>query len=219
MHISRMKAIFYRLMLVLGLSTTAISAQAVTYICKVDGGIMFTERKIGNQCTESNTDGAAEVPNEEAEKAIPEKVNLKEAPGSAASDVSDIKILPQTSKGSVTNSAMPAQPRMDIKLRNGSKTSAQDLNSAKARAAELNRKARIIPAPVIAAPTVKPKPQLSRKQILQNEVRNEQAALARAKAQLSVAKNKGDQLKINRLTQAVNDREANIRAIQAEIRR
>ncbi|WP_165010992.1 hypothetical protein [Neisseria yangbaofengii] len=217
-----MKPIFQKLILALGLNTIAVSAQAVTYICKVDGGIVFAEKKIGNQCEESHIDGAAQVLPEEAAKALPEKVDLKEAPGSAAPDVSDIKILPQTFSGSVTNSAEAANPRMNIKLRNGNdtsgrKTGAGDLKSAQARAAELNRKAKIIHVPVIAAPVAKP--QLTRKQILQNEIRNEQAALARAKVQLNVARKKGDQAKISRLNQAVRDREANIRAIQGEMKR
>jgi putative periplasmic protein len=54
---------------------------------------------------------------------------------------------------------------------------------------------------------------------LENEVRNEQVALVRAQAQLNVAKKKGDQAKISRLTQAVNDRQANIRAIESEMKR
>lgn len=219
-----MKQLLERFILALGLASMAMSAHAVSYICKVDGGIIFTEKKIGNQCEESHTDGSAQVSVEDAAKAVPEKVDLKEAPGSAAPEVSDIKILPSASMGSVTNSAEAANPKMNVKLRNGgstvgSKTSVSDLKSAQARAAELNRKAKIIPAPVIHAPAVKPKPQLTRKQILQNEVRNEQAALARAKAQLNVARKKGDPAKISRLSQAVRDREANIRAIQGEMNR
>lgn len=212
-----MKHIFPKIILAVGLGGAAFSAQAVSYICKVNGGIVFSEKRISNQCEESHVDGTAQVPAEEAARAVPEKINLKEAPGKAAPDVSDIKILPQAVQGSVTNSADAANPTMDIKLRSG-ETSAVDLNSARKRAAELNRKAKIIPAPVAKLPPVKPK-QLGRKQILQNEVRNEQAALARVKAQLNVARKKGDQAKISRLTQAVSDREANIRAIQAEINR
>ncbi|WP_416192004.1 hypothetical protein [Neisseria sp. CCUG12390] len=215
-----MRLIFQKLILTFFLSIVAMSAQAVTYICKVDGGIVFTEKRIGDQCEESHTDGTAQVSAEDAAQVFPERPNLKEAPGSAAPDVNDIKILPQVTAGSVTNSAEAANPRMNIKLRNGSsKTSAVNLRSARARAAELNRRAKIIPTPTIAAPSVKPKQQLTRKQILQNEVRNEQAAFARAKAQLNVARKKGDQAKISRLSQVVRDREANIRAIQAEINR
>lgn len=214
-----MQVILYRLFLALGLMVS-LPTHAASYICKVDGGILFTEKKVGNECTLSHTDGSAQVADEEAEKAVPEKVNLKEAPGFAAPDSSDVKILPRTSTGSVVNSADAANPRMDIKLRNGSKnTRNTDAKSAAARAAELNRRAKIIPAPVIAAPAAKAKPQLTRKQILQNEIRNEQAALARVKVQLNVARKKGDAAKVSRLSQALSDREANIRAIQGEMNR
>ena len=205
-----MKPIFYRLILAFGLGSAALSAQA-GYICKVDGNAVFTEKKIGNDCTESHTDGTANVSPEEAGRAVPERVDLKEALGEAAPEPGDIKVLPRTTGGSVTNTAEAANPRLDIKLRNG------DLKAAKARAAELNRKAKILPAPIL--PASKPKPQLTRKQILENEVRNEQVALVRAQAQLNVAKKKGDQAKISRLTQAVNDRQANIRAIESEMKR
>ena len=213
-----MQVILYRLLLALGLMA-GLPTYAASYICKVDGGILFTEKKVGNECTLSYTDGSAQVADEEAEKAVPEKVNLKEAPGFAAPDSSDVKILPRNSSGSVVNSADAANPRMDIKLRHSSKnTRSSDAKSASARAAELNRRAKIIPAPVIAAPAAK-KPQLTRKQILQNEIRNEQAALARVKVQLNVARKKGDAAKVSRLSQALSDREANIRAIQGEMNR
>ena len=45
-----MKPIFYRLILAFGLGSAALSAQA-GYICKVDGNAVFTEKKIGNDCT------------------------------------------------------------------------------------------------------------------------------------------------------------------------
>lgn len=212
-----MKPNFCRFILAFIVGYLPVYVQAVTYICKVDGGIMFTEKRIGNECTESYTDGAGQVSHEEAEQAKPEAVNLRERPGSAAPDVSDIKILPHINSGSVTNTADASNPRMNIKLRNG--TQAGDLKSAKARADALNRKAKIIPAPVISAPGQKSKTQLTRKQILQNEIRNEQSALTRMKVQLNVARKKGDQAKVNRLTQAVRDREANILAIQAEMNR
>lgn len=211
-----MQVILYRLLLTFGLVVT-LPTYAASYICKVDGGILFTEKKVGNECTLSHADGSAQVTDEEAEKAVPEKVNLKEAPGFAAPDSSDVKILPRTGSGSVMNSADAANPRMDIKLRNGSKnTRGTDAKSAAARAAELNRRAKIIPAPVTDA---KAKPQLTRKQVLQNEIRNEQAALARVKVQLNVARKKGDTAKVSRLSQALSDREANIRAIQGEMNR
>ena len=114
----KMKPIFYRLILAFGLGSAALSAQA-SYICKVDGNTVFTEKKIGNDCTESHTDGTANVSPEEADRAVPERVNLKEALGEAAPEPGDIKVLPRTTGGSVTNTAEAANPRLDIKLRNG----------------------------------------------------------------------------------------------------
>jgi len=113
-----MKPIFYRLILAFGLGSAALSAQA-GYICKVDGNAVFTEKKIGNDCTESHTDGTANVSPEEAGRAVPERVDLKEALGEAAPEPGDIKVLPRTTGGSVTNTAEAANPRLDIKLRNG----------------------------------------------------------------------------------------------------
>ncbi|MCF7520609.1 hypothetical protein L4G92_00880 [Neisseria sp. ZJ106] len=218
-----MKITAFRLAAAVLFAAVSVSAHAATYICEVDGQVQFTTQKLNSSCRPSHTDGTAQVSADEAAKAVPEQVGLKEAPGAAAPEVSDIKILPKIKQGSVTNTAEAANPKLNIKLRKGDMpaagTSAADLKSAKARADELNRKAKIIPAPIIAAPAAKPKQQLTRKQILQNEIRNEQTALVRAKAQLNVAKQKGDQQKIARLTQAVSDREANIRAIQGEIRR
>ncbi|STZ77118.1 hypothetical protein [Bergeriella denitrificans] len=179
----------------------------------------------GGRCVTESMDGTAEFTPEQIEKKLQETEQIKaETKRNIAYKIDDDVIMKPLTEadvaGSVTNSAPAAQPRIDVKLRNGkSSTSAAGLKSAKERAAALNKKSKITPAPIIAAPAPKPKPQLTRKQILQNEIRNEQAALARAKAQLNVAKKKGDQAKISRLNQAVRDREANIRAIQGEIKR
>ena len=56
--------------------------------------------------------------------------------------MTDIKILPRPAVSSVTNTAEAANPRLDVRLRNQ-----PDTKAAKARAAEMNRKAKILPAP------------------------------------------------------------------------
>ncbi|VEE05965.1 hypothetical protein [Neisseria animalis] len=181
----------------------------------------------GGKCVTESMDGTAEFTFEQLEQKLKETEQIKaETKRNIAQKIDDdviIKPLDASAvTGSVTNSAEAARPRIDVKLRNGkstTSTNAASLKSAKERAAALNKKAKIIPAPVIPAPKQKPKPQLTRKQILQNEIRNEQAALARAKAQLNVARKKGDQDKISRLSGAVRDREANIRAIKNEMNR
>ena len=112
----------------------------------------------------------------------------------------DIKIMPRTE---VDNK--PAS--LDVKLRNKPRKSTT-------RATQNNGRVR---APVIAPPPAAAKPQLSRKQVLQREIANEQAALVRAQAQLARAQKAGGNTQA--LQQTVRDRQANVRAIQGELRR
>ncbi|OHQ07850.1 hypothetical protein HMPREF2608_06015 [Neisseria sp. HMSC064D07] len=126
----------------------------------------------------------------------------------------DIKILLNGPIGGVTNTAEAANPRLNILLRNSIQKRQAKQNSQQ----DIRRKApiRTIPA-TIAAP--QPKPKETRKQVLQGEIRNEQAAITRLQTQLNAAKQKGDQIKIQQLTRTINDRKANIRAIQGEMSR
>ncbi|WP_373741127.1 hypothetical protein [Neisseria sp.] len=204
-----MKTALYRLLAALLLSGTAVSAQAAVYICNGT----FSDRKLGPECFLSQMDGSGSAPAEKVDNVQPVEPDLKQKPGELAESGGDVTVLPQKGGSSVTNSAEAANPKLDVRLRNGGK-------SAKAKAAEANRRAKIVPAPTIPAPPVKPKVQLTRAQILNNEVKNEKTALVRAKAQLSAAKRKGsDAAKIQRLEQTVRDRQANIRAIEGEMKR
>ena len=123
----------------------------------------------------------------------------------------DIKILPHIPITSVTNTAEAANPRLNIILRN---------RPGKARASSYSKyKAPVIRTAPVVTPAPKPSPKETRKQILQTEVRNEQAAITRLQTQLNAAKQKGDQIKIQQLTRTINARKANIRAIQGEMSR
>ena len=126
----------------------------------------------------------------------------------------DIKILLNGPIGGVTNTAEAANPRLNILLRNSIQKRQAKQNSQQ----YIRHKApvRTIPA-TIAAP--QPKPKETRKQVLQGEIRNEQTAITRLQTQLNAAKQKGDQIKIQQLTRTINDRKANIRAIQGEMSR
>lgn len=124
---------------------------------------------------------------------------------------SDIKILPNVPITSVTNTAEAANPRLNIILRN---------RPGKSRASSYSKyKAPVIRTAPVVTPAPKPNPKETRKQILQTEVRNEQAAITRLQTQLNAAKQKGDQIKIQQLTRTINARQANIRAIQSEMSR
>ena len=123
----------------------------------------------------------------------------------------DIKILPNVPITSVTNTAEAANPRLNITLRN---------RQNKSRSSSYSKyKAPVIRTAPVVTPAPKPSPKETRKQILQTEVRNEQAAITRLQTQLNAAKQKGDQIKIQQLTRTINARKANIRAIQGEMSR
>ena len=62
-----MKPIPYILAAALCLSSSAVSANPVTYICKTANGIVFTNQKTGAECTVSHVDGSATVSSEEAD--------------------------------------------------------------------------------------------------------------------------------------------------------
>ena len=124
---------------------------------------------------------------------------------------SDIKILPNVPITSVTNTAEAANPRLNITLRN---------RQNKSRSSSYSKyKTPVIRTAPVVTPAPKPSPKENRKQILQTEVRNEQAAITRLQTQLNAAKQKGDQIKIQQLTRTINARQANIRAIQGEMSR
>ena len=124
---------------------------------------------------------------------------------------SDIKILPNVPITSVTNTAEATNPRINITLRN---------RQNKSRSSSYSKyKAPVIRTAPVVTPAPKPSPKETRKQILQTEVRNEQAAITRLQTQLNAAKQKGDQIKIQQLTRTINARQANIRAIQGEMSR
>ena len=123
----------------------------------------------------------------------------------------DIKILPHIPITSVTNTAEAANPRLNITLRN---------RQNKSRSSSYSKyKAPVIRTAPVVTPAPKPSPKETRKQILQTEVRNEQAAITHLQTQLNAAKQKGEQIKIQQLTRTINARKANIRAIQGEMSR
>lgn len=198
-----MKPLFYCIAAALTASA-ALPAQAATYICKDGGRAVYSTIKLNAGCTLSQMDGT--------DNSLPPAANngstttriekVWEAEQSAAPN--DIKIAPSSRDTTVTNTAEAASPSLQVKIRNA--------NKAKKQAP---RKPIVVPH-ITAAPA---KQQLSRNQILQNEIRNEQTALVRTKAQLNVARKKGDKAKTGRLEQEIRDREASIRAIQAEMKR
>ncbi len=200
-----MKPLFYCITAALT-ALAALHAHAATYICKDGDRAVYSTIRLNAGCTLSQMDGTSNSAPPAGNNAMPtkvEKVWETEQPSAQATQ-DDIKIAPSSRDTTVTNTAEAASPSLQVKIRNANKAKKQT-----------SRKPIIVPH-ITAAPA---KQQLSRNQILQNEIRNEQTALVRTKAQLNVAKKKGDKAKTSRLEQEVRDREASIRAIQAEMKR
>ena len=206
--ISTMKLISHGSALLL--LAAALPAQAVTYICQVNGQAVYSTEQINKNCTVSQTGNDS--------RATPDQPVWVAASGITSTAPASKPVLQKNAATNDVKIVAPAAqpttgpaPRMVVKLRNQSQVTKGTVKNSKDPLVTIRQ----MPAPVLALP--KPKPQLSRKQILQNEVRNEQTALVRARAQLNVARKKGDKAKINRLEQAVRDREANISAIKGEM--
>lgn len=199
-----MKPIFYLIVITAGL--TVLPVKAVTYICQSDDRAVFSSDRINSSCRPSQMNGSSdEKPIKTGAPTLSTKSDqagqIWEAEQSSA--LGDIKISPSARDTTVTNTAEAASPSLEIKLRNG-------------RAKKQPVRRPIVVPHITTAPA---KQQLSRKHILQGEIRSEQTALSRTKTQLAAARKKGDQAKITRFEQEIRDREASIRAIQAEMKR
>lgn len=191
--------------------------QAQSYICLNQGKPIYTTVKIHSQCTASNIDGVSEsvasapkissspisqevalTPASEPEKTVPTIID---------DEIS--KIWHQSELGEFDDIViLPALPKI-----NGD---ASELTNYKTKLRNAIRYP--VPIPIVAAPTVKP-PQLTRRQLLMQELGREQSALSRLQANLILARSKKDSLGINRLLTQIKDRQLNIQALEQEIRR
>lgn len=111
---------------------------------------------------------------------------------------SDIQILPKTANDA------PIQ----IKLR---KPIAAPIKKTETKPYSKNK------LPIRQIPKTTVSPVQTKKQILEKEIRQEQTALNRTQAQLNSAKAKGENSKIHNLLKIIEDRKANINAIQREL--
>lgn len=155
----------------------------------------------------------------------------------AQSAGNDVTVLPITSPKIASDNTAPkndkndkdkndANVKVNVTLRNPPKT-------------EINKKNKIPKTPTPATktknasskttnlpkamaklpPPPPPKPVLTRRQVLEQEIARERAALQVAKNQLAQAKKSGNAKTIAKLNAAVQDRELNVRAIENEMKR
>lgn len=188
----------------LALFATAAPAHAATYICKDGDRAVYSSIKLNAGCTLSQMNGSSDAVSADSGRTADRTRQVWEDGQQSANVFDDIKIAPSPRDTTVTNTAEAAPPSLEVKIRNGQKAKKQPV-----------RKPIVVPN----VDTTPAKQQLSRNQILQTEIRNEQTALVRTRAQLAVAKKKGDKAKTARLESEIRDREASIRAIRAEMKR
>lgn len=183
--------LFYLPLFLAALGAAPLSHGA-TYVCGSGASVTYSSEKTDASCRESQPRDSA------AEQAPADKTDVW---GDASAG--DIFVMPPSAQQLADNTP---PPKMTVKLRNRPQTAAvKTAAPAKApvRAA----------APIYAA--VKPK--LSRDQILQREISSERAALVRTKVRLEQEMKKGGNTAT--LQRAVADREANIRAIERELKK
>lgn len=107
-------------------------------------------------------------------------------------------------------------PKLNVTLRKQAEMADKaDKNSPKNK----GKKKIVIPAPkvVVLPKAAPPKPVLTRRQILENEIKREQTALKSAQNQLAQAQKAGNQNAIKRLNHTIHDREQNIQSLKKEL--
>lgn len=193
------------------LAISQINAQ--TYICVYKGKPVYTTLKLNNTCTASNMDGiasASQVMPIITDTAVSSEVALPVATASTPSvpqiiDDEISKIWTKNELGSFDDTVIlpPVQ-----------KVVALDAPNVKTKIRQAIRQV----APVVAAPTTRP-PQLTRRQLLQQELSREKTALARAQSSLNAARSKNDHAQVRHFDAQVRDRQLNIQALEQEMRR
>lgn len=107
-------------------------------------------------------------------------------------------------------------PKLNVTLRKQAEMADKaDKNNSKNK----GKKKIVIPAPkvVVLPKAAPPKPVLTRRQILENEIKREQTALKSAQNQLAQAQKSGNQNAIKRLNHTIHDREQNIQSLKKEL--
>ena len=134
---------------------------------------------------------------------------LKEIWNGAASDVTVLPETPPKQPVGKTKGDAKTPPKVNVQLRQQQ----ADKDKKKPKKTPEAKKPAVVkmPAPKPAAPV------LTRRQVLEREINRERAALRSAQTQLNAAKRSGNAKQINKWSNAVKDRELNIKAIEREI--
>lgn len=166
----------------------------------------------------------------------PEKVFSKTPPKPIKNKPAPVKTPPNA----IANQIKNEKERIDTLLRtqkdkDGVKTTTsiakdkemvkdKDKNKVNDKNSKTAKSTKTTPAspPVVVVPptiTAQPKPVLTRKQVLEEEIAREKAALKSAKSQLLIAQKRGNMAQIQKLHNMIRDRELNVQAISRELSR
>lgn len=161
------------------------------------------------------------------EKNLPKQANTKTVkknpPPAAAIKAEKERIDTLLHSTKDKNGKIIAQPKDKLdKLDKSDKTEKLDPKTSKNSKTKTtpNSKTPTPPAVVILPqPTAQPKPVLTRKQVLEEEIAREKAALKSAQTQLAIARKRGNNAQIQKLLAVIRDRELNVQAISRELAR
>ena len=206
--------------------------QAATYICVVNGKPVYTTQKVGSLCEISDMNGIGETgravlapaPKVSDDVALPPE-NAAALPEIAPQENDELYHLWHELEYGAYDK-VPIAPALSLPRSLPEKPTVAMPNKSSSHQ-KTPVQAATAPNRVHVAPTL-PQIQrfnrvgvgmLNRRQILQQELQREQAALNIAREQLAAARKRNDATSVQTLSNAVLDRERNVLALMREIKR
>lgn len=158
------------------------------------------------------------------EKNLPKQANTKTVkknpPPAAAIKAEKERIDTLLNSTKDKNGKIIALPKDKLdKLDKSDKADKTNSKSGKTKSATKTVTPPTAPVVSLPQPTLQPKPVLTRKQVLEEEIAREKAALKSAQTQLNIARKRGNNAHIQKLNAIIRDRELNVQAISRELSR
>lgn len=192
-------------------------AQAETYICVIGGKPYYTTQKTGSQCYVSALNGTATTPNTVITAPTIQALGASEPSAQTASVPQEIndeinRIWNKAEYGSFDDTIiLPPIPKPVAE------PNQQAVKSKTSVRHQPKNKTRTQTAKVVAPPPKRPV--LTRRQVLQKEIDREKSALRTTRTQLTAAQKSGNATAITRLNRLIYDRQQNLSALEAEMRK
>lgn len=180
--------------------SSAILAEDVTVLPKKNDWVLANAKNAPQNTSTPNAEAVDKMKIDKSDKSDKKNQQQQQKDKTQLSDKAD-KNLP---------------PKLNVTLRKQAEMADKaDKNSPKNK----SKKKIVIPAPkvVVLPKAAPPKPVLTRRQILENEIKREQTALKSAQNQLAQAQKSGNQNAIKRLNHTIHDREQNIQSLKKEL--